>query len=102
MKILLIGGPVFLGRHVIDAAVECGHEVTMLNRGRHNAELYPEIEKLRTDRGGGLSVLDGREWDVVIDTCGYLPRDVRASAERLADAVGLYLFISSISVYERF
>jgi len=102
MKMLLIGGTVFLGRHLIDASIERGHEVTLFNRGRHNADLYPDIEKLRGDRSGDLSVLKGREWDAVIDTCGYVPSDVRRSAEALADATEHYTFISSISVYAEF
>jgi 2'-hydroxyisoflavone reductase len=99
MKILIIGGTIFLGRHLVDAAGERGHEVTLFNRGQHNPDLFPEVEKLRGDRDGGLDALRGRRWDAVIDTCGSFPRVVRASAELLADAVGHYTFISSMSVY---
>src|SRR5687768_18119799 len=102
MELLILGGTVFLGRHVVDAALERGHEITLFNRGQHNPELFPEVEKLRGDRDGDLSALQGRRWDAVIDTCGYLPRAVRASAELLADAVDHYTFISSISVYADF
>jgi 2'-hydroxyisoflavone reductase len=99
MKILLIGGTVFLGRHIVDAALARGHEVTLFNRGQHNPELFPEVEKLRGDRDGGLDALKGRRWDVAIDTCGYVPRVVSASAALLADAVSHYTFVSSCSVY---
>lgn len=104
MKILMIGGTVFLGRHTVAAALARGHEVTMFNRGQHNPELFPDVEKLRGDRDplkdpNGLDVLKGRQWDAVIDFCGYVPRVVKASAELLADAVERYVFISSISVY---
>jgi 2'-hydroxyisoflavone reductase len=99
MKILVIGGTLFVGRHLVEAALAQGHEVTLFNRGQHNADLFPAVEKLRGDRDGGLDVLSGRQWDVVIDTCGYVPRLVRASAEHLSDAVGRYVFISTISVY---
>ncbi len=61
--------------------------------------LFPQVEKLRGDRDGGLDALAGRRWDAVIDTCGYVPRLVRASAELLAGSVDHYTFISSISVY---
>src|SRR5882762_4809415 len=101
MKILLIGGSVFLGRHLIDAALAFGHQVTVFNRGRHNPDLYPEVEKLRGDRSGDLAILGGRpnrHWDAVIDTCGYLPGTVRRSAELFADSAAHYTFISSISV----
>ena len=98
MKLLLIGGPRFLGRAITDAALERGHELTFFNRGTTNPELYPDVERLVGDRASDLTVLAGREWDAVVDTCGYLPGVVRASAETLADA-GLYCFVSSVSVY---
>ena len=99
MKLLLLGGPLFLGRHIIDAALSANHEVTLFNRGKTNPDLYPDIEKLRGDRDGDLSVLNGRTWDVVIDTCGYVPRHVDASAKLLAKAAEHYTFVSSLSVY---
>jgi 2'-hydroxyisoflavone reductase len=99
MKLLIIGGTIFLGRHLVDAARERGHEVTLFNRGQHNPDLFPDVEKLRGDRDGGLAALRGRRWDAVIDTCGSVPRVVQASAELLSDAVGHYTFISTMSVY---
>jgi 2'-hydroxyisoflavone reductase len=97
--LLILGGTIFLGRHLVDAALAAGHQVTLFNRGRHGAELFPQVEKLRGDRDGGLGALAGRRWDAVIDTCGYVPRLVRASAGLLAGSVDHYTFISSISVY---
>lgn len=99
MRLLIIGGTIFFGRHLVVVARERGHDVTLFNRGRHNPELFPEVEKLRGDRDGGLDALRGRRWDAAIDTCGSFPRVVRASAGLLADAVGHYTFISSMSVY---
>lgn len=102
MRLLILGGTLFLGRHLVEAALAGGHEVTLFNRGQHNPTLYPELEKLRGDRDGNLEALRGRRWDAVIDTCGYVPRVVQASAELLAGAVDHYTFISSISVYRGF
>ena len=99
MKLLLLGGPKFVGRAVIDTALERGHEVTLFNRGMTGAELYPGLERIVGDRDGGLEGLRGREWDAVVDTSGYLPRVVGQSAGLLADAVGHYVFVSSISAY---
>lgn len=99
MKLLILGGTIFLGRHLVDAAQARGHEVTLFNRGQHNTDLYPTLEKLRGDRDGNLGVLRGRQWDAVVDTCGYVPRLVRDSASLLANVVEHYTFISSISVY---
>lgn len=102
MKILIIGGTQFVGRHLADAALARGHELTLFNRGR-NADVFPQVETLRGDRDGdGLNVLKGRTWDAVIDTCGYVPRIVRQSAELLADAVERYVFVSTLSVYADF
>ncbi|MHB8647292.1 MAG: SDR family oxidoreductase [Thermomicrobiales bacterium] len=99
MRMLIIGGTIFLGRHLVEAAMARGHTVTLFNRGQHNPDLFPEVEKLRGNRDGGLDPLRGRQWDAVMDTCGAFPRIVRASAELLADAVGQYIFISTMSVY---
>ena len=102
MNLLVLGGTRFVGRAMVGAALERGHRVTLFNRGETNPELFPEAEKLRGDRDGDLSTLEGREWDAVIDPSGYVPRVVRASAEHLRHATGLYVFISSISVYNDF
>lgn len=102
MKILIIGGTVFLGRHLVEAAIDAGHEVTVFNRGMHNADLFPQVEKLRGNRVSDLSALKGKAWDAAIDTCGYVPSVVRKSTEYLRDAVEHYTFISSCSVYGEF
>ena len=102
MRTLVLGGTKFLGRAVVDEALERGHEVTLFNRGETNPDLYGDVEKLRGDRRGDLSALEGREWDAVVDTSGYLPQVVRASAELLAERVGHYTFVSTCSVYADF
>jgi 2'-hydroxyisoflavone reductase len=99
MKLLILGGTVFLGRHLTDVALARGHEVTLFNRGQHNVDLFPTAEKLRGDRDGDLTALAGRRWDAAIDVHGRVPRIVRMSAELLAPAVGHYTFISTTSVY---
>jgi 2'-hydroxyisoflavone reductase len=99
MKILILGGTQFVGRHLTESALKAGHEVSLFNRGKTNPEAFANVEHLQGDRDGDLTALRGRKWDVVVDTCGYVPRIVRDSAELLADAVEHYTFISSISVY---
>ena len=101
MRLLVLGGPRFLGRAVAEASLARGHELTFFNRGQTNPELYPEVEKLRGDRAEDLHVLVGREWDSVVDTSGYLPDLVRSSAVALAGS-GRYCFVSTISVYGDF
>ena len=102
MNLLILGGTVFLGRHLVEAALARRHEVTLFNRGRNNPDLFPQVEKLIGDRDGDLRSLEGRRWDAVIDTCGYIPRYVRDSAQLLAGAVRHYTFTSTIGVYADF
>ncbi len=102
MRLLVLGGTAFLGRHTVEAALARGEEVTIFTRGRTNPELFPEAEHLVGDRDGDLDALSGRTWDGVVDTSGYVPRVLRQSAELLRGAVGRYVFVSSISVYAGF
>jgi 2'-hydroxyisoflavone reductase len=99
LRLLLIGGPKFVGYALIEAALARGHELTTFNRGQTNPDLFPELEKLHGDRDGGLAPLEGRTWDAVLDTSGYVPRHVRDSAGLLAAAADRYVFVSSISYY---
>jgi 2'-hydroxyisoflavone reductase len=99
MRILILGGTVFLGRALVEAALERGHAITLFTRGQSNPHLFPEVENLRGDRASNLSALEGQRWEAVIDTCGYVPRIVRRSAEMLAFAVDHYTFVSTLSVY---
>jgi 2'-hydroxyisoflavone reductase len=101
MKILILGGTKFLGPELVDAARARGHTLTLFNRGKTNPGLFPDVEKLHGDRDDGtLDALRGRTWDVVVDTSGFVPRKVKATAELLASA-RQYLFVSSISVYDK-
>jgi 2'-hydroxyisoflavone reductase len=102
LKILIIGGTRFLGRHLVNSALTRGHEMTLFNRGQSNPGLFPQVETILGDREKDLNLLSGRRWDVVIDTCGYVPRVVGLSAQALREAARLYVFISSISVYADF
>jgi 2'-hydroxyisoflavone reductase len=102
MQILVLGGTRFLGRHFVEQALAAGHRLTLLHRGRSGAGLSPQAEHLIADRDGDLSMLDGRQWDAVLDTSAYLPRQVRAVAGRLAGQIGRYQLVSTISVYPDF
>jgi 2'-hydroxyisoflavone reductase len=100
VKVLILGGTLFVGRHLIEAALERGDEVTVFNRGRTGDDLYPEVERLYGDRDAGdLEALRGRTWDAVLDTSARVPRWVRDAAGLLANSVEHYTFVSSISVY---
>ena len=102
MRILVIGGTKFLGRHFVEAALENHHEVTIFHRGQTNTGLFPHVEEILGDRDGQTSLLTARTWDAVVDTCGYVPRVVKQSVETLKALAKQYTFISSISVYPGF
>jgi 2'-hydroxyisoflavone reductase len=102
MRLLVLGGTKFLGRHTVDAALHDGHNVTIFTRGETNPELFPEVEHLRGNRDGDLDALRDGSWDGVVDTSGYVPRIVRQSADLLRDRVQRYVFVSSISAYGDF
>jgi 2'-hydroxyisoflavone reductase len=99
MDLLVIGGTRFLGRHLVEGALAREHRVTLFHRGETNPGLFADAEELLGDRDGGLAALEGRRWDAVVDTCGYVPRVVRASATTLACSAGHYTFVSSLSVH---
>ena len=103
MHILFLGGTKFLGRHAVDAALARGHAVTVFTRGRSPSHWGERITALVGERdpqiAPGLDALRDGGWDAVIDTSGYVPRVVGASAALLRGRVGQYLFVSSISVY---
>ncbi|HET7531093.1 MAG TPA: NAD-dependent epimerase/dehydratase family protein [Mycobacteriales bacterium] len=99
MRILVIGGTSFVGRHMAQSALDRGHEVTLFNRGRTNPDVLPAAERLSGDRNSDLSALDGRTWDATIDVCAYVPRQVRTLLEALGTRGGHHVFVSTISVF---
>jgi 2'-hydroxyisoflavone reductase len=101
LRLLVLGGTGFLGRHLVEAALRRGHDVALFNRGQTNASLFPGLEQIRGDRDGNLSALGGGEWNAVVDVPARIPRHVEASAEALA-GVEHYTFVSSVSVYRDF
>ncbi|MEO5843413.1 MAG: NAD-dependent epimerase/dehydratase family protein [Caldimonas sp.] len=101
MDLLLLGGGLFLGASLVDSALARGHRLTVLNRGRTRSDWPAGVEALVGDRSTDLALLAGREFDAVIDVCGYVPADLRASAAALASCPR-YCFVSSISAYASF
>lgn len=100
MRLLVLGGTRFLGRAVVDVALADGWQVTTLTRGFSGPP--PDAVDARTgDRttDAGLAALTGGEWDVCVDTSGFVPRDVRRGARALAGRVGHYVFVSTVNVH---
>lgn len=103
MKLLILGGTKFLGRHVVEQALAAGHVVTLFNRDKTNPGLFAgEVEKVIGDRDTDLHQLSDRHFDACIDPSGYLPQQLEISGRVLKDVADRYVFISSISVYPRF
>jgi len=98
MNLLLIGGTSFLGRHTATDALRRGWTVTTFNRGRSGPDVEG-VEALRGDRASDddLAALAGRSFDVVVDTCGFVPAVVGRSVRVLAGSGAHYVFVSSIS-----
>jgi 2'-hydroxyisoflavone reductase len=99
VKVLVVGGTQFIGRHVVEGLLRAGDEVTLFHRGRTNPGLFPEATHIRGDRDVDLSALAGREWDATIDTSAYVPRQVRTLAKALGGRGGTYVHVSSVSAY---
>ncbi|MEV6520684.1 NAD-dependent epimerase/dehydratase family protein [Longispora sp. NPDC051575] len=104
MRILIIGGTRFVGRHLAATALAAGHEVTLLHRGRTGADLFDGAARhLLADRDDpdalAATLADGR-WDATIDVCAYLPGQVTRLADALGGRGGRYVLISTVSVYD--
>ena len=101
LKILILGGTGFIGPNQVRYAIERGHDVTLFNRGKTNADLFPKVKKLIGDRNlpGGHDALKGEKFDVVIDNPTTLPQWVRDAGQALKGNVGHYIFVSTISVF---
>ena len=101
MRLLIVGGTSFVGRHTVDAALGAGHEVTLANRGKTNAELFPDLERRVIDREvGDVEQLENGSWDATIDVTAYVPRHVAQLSSALADRAGRYVLVSTVSVYD--
>jgi 2'-hydroxyisoflavone reductase len=102
MRLLIMGGTLFLGRHIVEAALRRGHEVTLFNRGLRNPGLFPTVEKLTGDRDSNLSALKGRRFDAVIDPSAYRPEQIDRLLAALSEPPFHYTLVSTISVYGAF
>ena len=74
-NVLVPGGSVFVGKHLVDQLVEAGHEVAVLNRGVTPTELPKGVTRLvadRTDLGQLRAAMAGRDWDAVFDVSGFV------------------------------
>jgi 2'-hydroxyisoflavone reductase len=101
VRVLVIGGTIFVGRHVVETLLARGHEVTIFHRGQRGRDVFPDVERVLGDRATDLDRLPaGATWDAVVDTCGFVPSVVAKSARFLRNRARQYVFISSVSVFD--
>lgn len=103
LRLLVVGGTQFVGRHIVTAALDRGHEVTLLHRGRTGDDLFPDATHVHADRDGDLTAvpeLTEGSWDATVDVSAYVPRQVRALGAALGGRAGRYLYVSTVSVYD--
>ena len=106
MKVLVIGGTLFIGRRLVKALVRAGHEVTVLHR-HSSHKLGRKVGNLMADRNDPASlreVLAGRRFDTVFDNVydwerGTTAQQVEATARACGDYLQRYVFISSVATY---
>jgi 2'-hydroxyisoflavone reductase len=101
MRILVIGGTVFLSHAVAAEALSRGHEVSCLARGTSGS--VPAGARLlvadRNSPGAVAGAVRGESFDAVVDVATMSLPWVRDALAALADSVGHWTFISSINAY---
>jgi 2'-hydroxyisoflavone reductase len=97
MRLLILGGTLFVGRHLAEAALERGHAVTLFHRGRTNPTAVPQARHVLGDRERDLRLLSDDSFDWVLDTSGYAPRVVQIAVDAIS--AERWCFISSVSAY---
>lgn len=102
MQVLVMGGTQFNGLALVNELVRAGHDVTIVNRGRTEADLPRPVRRLvadRTDHAQMREVLGGLEFDCIHDMSAYHPEDVELMIELFAGRTGHYVFASSTAIY---
>jgi 2'-hydroxyisoflavone reductase len=87
MRILIMGGTTFVGRHIAAAAIESGHDITLFRRGRTGPDLFSVAAHVLGDRNSDqdLAALGGGRWDATIDVNAYVPRQVSQSIDEIRE-----------------
>jgi nucleoside-diphosphate-sugar epimerase len=108
VRALVLGGSVFVGRRLVAALVEAGHDVAVLNRGKTPTALPGGVEHLvadRTDIDSMRSALGTSSWDAVFDVSGFVMAAGGSDIDGLLDLfdgrVASYVFVSSIMAYDQ-
>ena len=106
MKVLVIGGTLFIGRSLVEELVKAGHDVAVLHR-KPKHDFGRRVENMVADRNDAESVreaLSGRRFEVVFDNAydwerGTTAAQVEATVRACGDRISRYIFMSSVSAY---
>ncbi|QOR33734.1 NAD-dependent epimerase/dehydratase family protein [Clostridium sp. 'deep sea'] len=104
MKILVIGGTRFIGRHVINLLLQEGHELTLFNRGKTANPFQGKVKLIKGDRklsGDMLQKTKTHNFDAVIDIIAYNENDATEATRTFLGKVNHYIMISTRSVYQQ-
>lgn len=101
-KVLILGGTSFIGRNLVGHLIQKDDlELTLFNRQRTGADLFPTLRKMKGDREtADIHQISAEEWDVVIDVSCYYPNALQLVLDNLKIAPERYIFISTCSVYD--
>jgi nucleoside-diphosphate-sugar epimerase len=99
VKILVMGGTRFVGKPLVAQLLSEGHELTLFTRGKN--PVPAGVEHLCGDRSTaeGLAALQGRNFEVIVDSSGRSLDDSRAVIERTGAPSHRFLYVSSAGVY---
>lgn len=100
LRVLVMGGTQFAGRHFVDLALARGHHVTIFHRGVSGPNLFPNANHVLGDRDTDISGLVSGEWDATVDFSAYFPRHVRQLHALLGTRAGTYTCVSTVAAYD--
>jgi nucleoside-diphosphate-sugar epimerase len=106
MKVLVIGGTLFIGRLLVEELLKAGHDVAVLHR-KPKHDFPKRVENLTADRNDAESLaeaLSGRRFEAVFDNVydwerGTTAAQVEATVRACGNRITRYIFLSSVAAY---
>ncbi|MEM8584810.1 MAG: NAD-dependent epimerase/dehydratase family protein [Bacteroidota bacterium] len=100
-KLLILGGTEFVGRQLVEYLRKSEkYEISLFNRGKTNADIFPEVKRIIGDREtDDVAQIGEQRWDYVVDFSSYFPGSLQRTLDHLNKDVKRYIYISTISVY---
>src|SRR6266849_4646741 len=104
MRLLFLGGTGNISTACVEHAVERGHDVTLLNRGRTLSRVPASVRVAVGERDDGAALqraAGATRYDAVVDFLGYRPEQVETALDAFGGRIGQYVFISTTAAYEK-